>query len=1149
VTFSATPTNGGNNPLFQWKVNGSNISGATSVNYSYAPLTGDQVVCVLTSNVVCPVGNPATSNQIAMTVNPLLPVSITIEASANPVCTETPVRFSATAVNGGTSPSYQWLVNGFSIAGATNVLFTHIVTAPDQVSCRLTSNAVCPYGNPAFSNVITMGLIPDLQPGSIIANQQVCMNTSPAVLTGTPPANGTSPTYQWQSSLDNNTFNNILGATTINYQPGAMTATTHYRMMQNSLGTCGGPLPTNKVTIQVYPWVPVSVTISATATQVCAGTSVTYTAIPVNGGTTPVFQWKVNGLPVGLNSPVFSYVPTNQDVVKCILTSSTLCGNGNPATSNSITMTVTPIFQVGSVSADQSICSGETPSGLNAVPPGNGTQPAYQWQSSLDNNTFSNITGATMLTYQPSALFATTIYRQIQNSSGTCGGPLPTNVITVAVNPWVPVGITVVPSANPFCAGSEVTFTATPVNGGSAPVYIWKLNGTPVGTNSPVFVCSPLNNDVIACELTSNASCVTGNPAISNTVTMTENALNPASISIVASENSICAGTVVMYLATAVNGGSNPVYQWKVNGLDAGNNEPQFVYMPGDDDEIKCILTSNAFCVTGNPATSNTVVMTVNPVLPVFVELSASANPVCAGTSVTFTAIPVNGGANPSYDWWVNGSFINGNNSSSYTYTPSNDDVITVRLTSSELCTSGNPATAMPINMTVNPLLPVGITIESSAATVCAGTSVNYTATLVNGGNSPSYQWIVNDFSVPGATNQTFNFAPFNNDAVKCVLTSNATCATGNPATSNTITTTVNQILPVSVSIAASATTVCAGASVIVTATPVNGGSSPTYQWKLNNADVPGATNATYTFVPVNGNVVSCVLTSNAPCTSGNPASSNLVAITVNPLLPVSVVISASANPVLLGTLVTFTATPANGGSSPAYQWKVNGSNAGIGGNTYAYYPVNGDVVTCVLTSNAACVSNNPATSNAVVMDVFSVPVNLVLQNLSITDTRCYNATQTIVVAGGTTTFTVQAGASVTMIAGQKISYLPGTKVIKGGNMRGYISTNGQYCTAQAPSMVATVTGEEEIRIVDRSVNVKIYPNPTTSNFTLELTGVEKSELVNIEIYSMKGEKVKSAELKGELTHEFSLSDKPSGIYLIRVTTSNGSFTNRIVKR
>jgi hypothetical protein len=182
-------------------------------------------------------------------------------------------------------------------------------------------------------------------------------------------------------------------------------------------------------------------------------------------------------------------------------------------------------------------------------------------------------------------------------------------------------------------------------------------------------------------------------------------------------------------------------------------------------------------------------------------------------------------------------------------------------------------------------------------------------------------------------------------------------------------------------------------------------------------------------------------------------------------------------------------------------------------------------------------------------MNVFSVPVNLALQNLSITDTRCYNATQTIVVAGGTTTFTVQIGASVTMIAGQKISYLPGTKVIKGGYMRGYISTNGQYCTTPVPSMVATVTGEEEIRIIDRSVNVKIYPNPTTSNFTLELSGVEKSEQINVEIYSMKGEKVKSAELKGELTHEFSLSDKPSGIYLIRVTTSNGSFTNRIVKR
>ncbi|NTW32489.1 MAG: hypothetical protein HGB12_07675 [Bacteroidetes bacterium] len=46
--------------------------------------------------------------------------------------------------------------------------------------------------------------------------------------------------------------------------------------------------------------------------------------------------------------------------------------------------------------------------------------------------------------------------------------------------------------------------------------------------------------------------------------------------------------------------------------------------------------------------------------------------------------------------------------------------------------------------------------------------------------------------------------------------------------------------------------------------------------------------------------------------------------MTVNPVLPISVTVAPSANPVCVGTAVTFTATPTNGGTSPAFQWYVN---------------------------------------------------------------------------------------------------------------------------------------------------------------------------------------------------------------------------------
>jgi len=65
----------------------------------------------------------------------------------------------------------------------------------------------------------------------------------------------------------------------------------------------------------------------------------------------------------------------------------------------------------------------------------------------------------------------------------------------------------------------------------------------------------------------------------------------------------------------------------------------------------------------------------------------------------------------------------------------------------------------------------------------------------------------------------------------------------------------------------------------------------------------------------------------NSPCAS--------VTVTVLPNMPVSVTIAVSANPVCQGVPVTFTATPANPGSSPAYQWIVNGGN--VGSNSISY--------------------------------------------------------------------------------------------------------------------------------------------------------------------------------------------------------------------
>jgi len=603
-----------------------------------------------------------------------------------------------------------------------------------------------------------------------------------------------------------------------------------------------------------------------------------------------------------------------------------------------------------------------------------GTGASWEWYTGGCGSTYVG-TGNTLI---QSVSVTTTYYVRAE---GTCGI---TECKSVIVKPAAlnPVSLTIAPDNNPVCDGTNVTFTATPINEGANPQYQWYLNGTTVGTSSSTYSNNLLSNtDEIYCVLTSDANCATGNPATSNTVTITVNPNLPVSVTIAADATTICDGTNVTFTATPTNEGANPQYQWYLNGsVDGTNSNTYSNNLLSNTDEIYCVLTSDATCTTGSPATSNTVAMTVNSNLPVSVTIAADATTICDGTNVTFTATPTNGGANPQYQWYLNGS-VDGTNSNTYSNNLlSNADEIYCILTSDATCATGSPATSNTVTMTVSSDLPVSVTIAADATTICDGTNVTLTATPTNGGSNPQYQWYLNGATV-GTSSSTYTNATLSDaDGIYCVLTSDETCATGSPATSNTVAMTVNSNLPVSVTIAADATTICDGTNVTFTATPTNGGSNPQYQWYLNGATV-GTSISTYTNnLLSNTDEIYCVLTSDETCATGSPATSNTLAMTVNSNLPVSVTIAADATTICDGTNVTFTVTPTNGGSNPQYQWYLNGATVGTSISTYTNNLLsNADEIYCVLTSDETCATGSPATSNTLAMTVSpDVPVLLV---------------------------------------------------------------------------------------------------------------------------------------------------------------------------
>ncbi len=268
-------------------------------------------------------------------------------------------------------------------------------------------------------------------------------------------------------------------------------------------------------------------------------------------------------------------------------------------------------------------------------------------------------------------------------------------------------------------------------------------------------------------------------------------------IDIQADHAEICTGDQVMIIATCINQGENPLYEWYVNAmLIVDINDTIYLDNLADGDVIHCDMTSSRPCVTQPTVTSNDITMIVHDYVAVDVAINTPTTDVCEGNEVVFTATPSNPGANPIYTWYVNGN-VAGDNSDTFTTTTITDqDVVSCELNSSEFCTTGNPAVSNNITMTVLPSEIVSVSIDATATTLCEGETVTFTATPVNPGATPMYEWKLNGNTV-GTDSDTYTTdALLDQDVVICEMYADHDCSVPNPAASNAITMNID-MLPV----------------------------------------------------------------------------------------------------------------------------------------------------------------------------------------------------------------------------------------------------------------------------------------------------------------------------------------------------------------
>ncbi len=283
-----------------------------------------------------------------------------------------------------------------------------------------------------------------------------------------------------------------------------------------------------------------------------------------------------------------------------------------------------------------------------------------------------------------------------------------------------------------------------PIVGATASNYNsikWTTSGNGTFSNSTIInpVYNPGSLDI------ANGSVVltlTGDPGSTcsqqSQMTLTLQNDLPVSVVITQLTESVCVGTEVQFKALPTNGGLNPSYQWKVNGVNAGTDSELFAYVPDDGDVVTVVLTSSIGCAVNNPAISSPFVVHVTPDLIAGVSITASELNVCDDTEVTFTATPENGGSDPSYQWLVNGENA-GENSAIFTYVPLDGDLVQVVMTSNHPCAVQPVATSNTIEMEVLPPFlevfanPVNGGTVTGTGNYTVGTTVTLVATPTPG--------------------------------------------------------------------------------------------------------------------------------------------------------------------------------------------------------------------------------------------------------------------------------------------------------------------------------------------------------------------------------------------------------------------------------
>ncbi len=331
--------------------------------------------------------------------------TITIYASPAAIIGSSQICLGGVSTLSDASPAGSWSSDAPSIATVDMVT--------GDVTAMLVGNTTITYTNGVgciATLPITVAPLPDLY--SVTGGGTVCV--------GDPGKN-----VMLNSSAVGFDYSLYSGSTLIATRPGTGSGLTYgpytasgiYTVLATNTTTSCTNTMSGSATIILTPLIAPVVTINTTpGSAVCAGTPVSFTAVPTWGGSAPAYQWKLNGIDMGISGPVYSYTPAEGDVVVAVMTSNATCASPTMAYSF-VTMSVaTPLDPSVTVTVDPgvNVAKGQ-PVTFTANVTDGGSAPVYQW--TLNGH---NITGATNATYVTTTLVSGDKVNCIVNTADMC---------------------------------------------------------------------------------------------------------------------------------------------------------------------------------------------------------------------------------------------------------------------------------------------------------------------------------------------------------------------------------------------------------------------------------------------------------------------------------------------------------------------------------------------------------------------------------------------------------------------------------------------------------------------------------------------------------------------------------------------------------